>query len=118
VNMPLAIWGSLFGGIPLLMAAEAPWLLPVQLLEMAIAFVATFLFWDRIRELLGQGSVLLVLFGGLFFMVGSAASGLLLRDGNLWKGLLIGVLFGGSGLGLVAWGLLRVFRPPLDPGDE
>jgi hypothetical protein len=100
------------------MAGEVPWLLPLQLLEMAVSFLAAFFFWDRIRELLGQGNVLLVLFGGVFFMVGSAASGLLLRDGNLWKGLLIGMLFSGLGLGLVILGLLRIFRPSPDLDDD
>jgi hypothetical protein len=118
VSVPLAIWGLMFGGIPLLMAVEVPWLLPLQLLEMVVGFLATFLFWDHIRELLGQGYVLLILFGGVFFMAGSAASGMLLKEGDLWKGLLIGMLFGGLGLGMVILGLRRTFRPPPDPDDE
>jgi hypothetical protein len=99
------------------MAVEAPWLLPLQLVEMVVAFLATFLFWDRIRELLSRDNVLLVLVGGVFFMVGSAASGTLLKEGDHWKGLLIGVLSGGLGLGLVILGLRRTLRPPPDPGD-
>ena len=118
VSIPLVVWGLMFGGIPLLMAVEVPWLLPLQLLEMVVAFLAAFFFWDRIRELLGQGYVLLILFGGVFFMVGSAASGMLLKEGDLWKGLLIGLLFGGLGLGMVILGLRRTFRPPPDPEDE
>ncbi len=118
MNVPLAVWGLMFGGIPLLMAAEVPALLPLQLLELVVAFLAAFFLWDRIQELLNQGNVLLVLCGGLFFMVGSAASGLLLKDGDLWKGLLIAMLFGGSGLGLVIWGLLRILRPPPNLDDE
>ncbi len=116
VNVPLAVWGALFSGIPLLMSVTVRWLLPLQLLETAVAFLVAFFFWDRIRDVLGHGYVLLILFGGIFFMVGSAASSMLLKEGNLWKGLLIGLLFGGLGLGMVILGLRRTFRPP-DPGE-
>lgn len=118
VNVPLAVWGLMFGGIPLLMSVEVPWLMPIQLMETVVAFLATFLFWDRIRDLLSQRDVLLVLFGGVFFVVGSAAGSLTLKDGDLWRGSLIGVFFGGSGLGLLIWGLVRILRPPADLGDE
>jgi hypothetical protein len=118
VNVGLAIWGLMFGGIPLFMALEAPWLLPVQLFEMLVAFFATFFFWDRIRELLSHNNVLLVLFGGVFFMAGSAATGILLKEGDFLMAAVIGLLFGGLGLALVLWGLRRIFKSTPDAEDE
>jgi hypothetical protein len=118
VNVGLAIWGLVFGGIPLLMALDAPWLLPVQLFEMLVAFFVTFFFWDRIRELLSHNNVLLVLFGGVFFMVGSAATGILLKEGDFLMAAVIGLLFGGLGLALVLWGLRRIFKSTPDAEDE
>lgn len=118
VNTWLAIWGLAFGGIPLLMAVETPWLLPVQLFEMLLAFFVTFFFWDRIRELLGRTNVLIVLVGGVFFMAGSAATGILLKEGDLLLAAGVGVLFGGFGLALVLWGLRRILKSPPDAEDE
>lgn len=42
VNWMLVVWALGFGGLPLLFAFAAPWLLPVQLLELATAFCITF----------------------------------------------------------------------------
>lgn len=118
MNVGFAIWGLMFGGIPLFMAVEAPWLLPVQLFEMLAAFFATFFFWDRIRELLSHNNVWLVLFGGAFFMAGSAATGILLKEGDFLLAAVIGLLFGGLGLALVLLGLRRIFKLPPDAEDE
>jgi len=118
VNVGLAIWGLMFGGIPLLMALEAPWLLPVQLCEMLVAFFITFFFWDRIRELLSHDNVLLVLIGGVFFMAGSGVASILLKDGDFLLSAVIGLLFGGLGLALVLLGLRRIFKLLSDAGDE
>lgn len=114
----MVLWALAFGGIPLTLAVAVPELLPYQLLELGVSFVATFFFWDRMQELLGQDNVLIVLVGGVFFLVGTGACVVMISDGTVGRGILIGVLFGGSGLGLLVLGLRRILRPPADVDGE
>jgi hypothetical protein len=114
VNVGLAIWGAMFGGIPLIMSVETPWLLPAQFFLLAVAALLAFFYWDRIRELLGNANVLLILFGGVFFMAGSGAAGMLIEQRDFGMAALFGCLFGGLGLVVLLLGLRRLMAPPSD----
>ena len=118
VNVGLAVWGAMFGGIPLLMSIEVPWLLPLQLFEIGAAGLLTLLYWERIQELLGNTAVLLILFGGVFFMAGSGAAGMLIKQRDYGTAALFGGLFGGLGLLVLLLGLRRLVTPPSDSEGE
>lgn len=111
-SVPLVIWALLFSGIPLLMGLGIPWIWLIQLSEMLIACVVTFFFWDRICAVMGKSSVLLVLCGGIVFVVGSAVAGLLLKQGDYVPALAFGLLFVVVGLLFVYFGLRTLFKPP------
>lgn len=116
-NLNLIIWALLFGGLPLVMGLANPVLLFIQILELVGACLVTLFFWDRIRELLGSANVLLILIGGIFFSAGCGTSGLLLKGGEILTAGLIGLLAGGVGLALIAFGLYRTFSTS-DVEDE
>ena len=118
VNVSLAIWGLGFAGIPLLGSIGAPWLLPFQLLEIVAAGLLTFFFQDRVQELFSNTNVWLIVFGGVFFMAGSGAAGMLLRGGDYAMAALFGLLFGGLGLAILIWGLRRLMGSSTDSEDE
>lgn len=118
VNTGLAIWGAMFGGLPLFASIGAPWLLPFQLIEVTAAGLLAFFFWDRAQELLGKPNIGLILFGGIFFMVGSGAAGMLIKERDYGMAALFGTLFGGLGLAILLWGLRRLVGSPPDAEDE
>lgn len=116
-NKMLLVWGLLFGGLPMLAALGWPAMLPFQLGEFVLAAGVTCFFWDRIRDLVGQTGVIVTLLGGVFFVSGCAAVGLLLPQREYLMAALFGVLFGGVGLAGLVFGLRQTLHPPAD-GDE
>jgi hypothetical protein len=118
VSIGLVVWAVMFGGIPLFMSLADPWLLPFQLLELVVAFLAAFFFWDQIRETFGKTNVVITAFGGVFFMAGCAALGFLIRERDWLLATVIGLLFSGLGLALVLFGLRRTLSSPADSEDQ
>ncbi len=114
VNLGLVIWGLMFGGFPLLMGLAAPILLPLQMLEIVVAFLVTFFFWDRIRDLFAKSNVMLALFGGIFFTVGCSAAGFLIKQKEWLMALLFGGLCGGLGAVILVLGIKQTLNPPAD----
>ena len=117
-NLVLIIWSLLFGGLPLAMGLAYPGLFFFQILELGGACLVAFLYWDRIRELLGNTNLLLILFGGIFFSTGCGIGALLLKTGEVLRAVLVALPAGGLGLGLVVFGLYRSFFVPTDAEDE
>lgn len=115
INVGLTIWALGFGCAPLLIGLQAPWLFPFQLLELAVVFCVTFFFWDRIRELFGNPEMLKIAFGGLFFVAGCAAAGMLLKAGEIPMAAVFGLVFGGVGLALILTGMRKMLEPPAGP---
>lgn len=117
INVGLAIWALGFGCAPLFTVLQTPWLLPFQLLELAVAFCVTFFFWDRIRELFGKPEVFKITFGGVFFVAGCAAGGMLLKAGEIPMAAVFGLVFGGVGLAFILPGMRNMLKPPAGPND-
>ncbi len=114
INLGLAVWGLMFGGLPLLMGLQEPGLLVVQLLVLVAACLATFFFWERIRELFSNTGVILTTLGGVFFVAGCLAAGLLLKQSDYLMALLFGLLFGGFGGAMIYLGLRMTLFPPAE----
>ncbi len=115
INVGLTIWALGFGCAPLFMGLQAPWLLPFQLLELAVVFGVTFFFWDRIRELFGKPEMLKIAFGGVFFIAGCAAGGMLLKAGEIPMAAVFGLVFAGVGLAFILPGMRNMLKPPAGP---
>ncbi|MBN1318794.1 MAG: hypothetical protein JXA42_25160, partial [Anaerolineales bacterium] len=112
------VWGAMFGGIPLLIGLSFRGLFLAQVLVLFAAFLTTFFFWDRIREMLNKPGIMLTLFGGIFFVSGCAALGLLINIGENGMSALFGLVFCGLGGFLVYFGLKKLFGPPDSLDDE
>lgn len=112
------VWGSMFGGIPLFFGISAPTLFPIQVLILLVSFFATFFFWDQIKDILGKTAIMTMIVGGVFFVVGCAAVGFLVKTGDLIMAILFGLVFGGLGGVLVYIGFRKSQEPPNDQEDE
>jgi hypothetical protein len=117
-NRMLLVWGLLFGGMPLAAGVGRPEILPFQLLELVLAGGTTFLFWDRIQDLVAQTGVVVTIFGGVFFVVACGAVGVLIGEREFLMAILFGILFGGVGIGGLAYGLRLTLNPKPDDKDE
>jgi len=113
----LSLFHILGGGVlgVAMRGLQAPWLLPFQLLELAVVFGVTFFFWDRIRELFGKPELIKIVFGGVFFVTGCAAGGMLLKAGEIPMAAVFGLVFGGVGLAFILPGMRNMVKPPAGP---
>jgi hypothetical protein len=106
------IWGSMFGGLPLVfglaMGSGRFFLLEVAIFLGAIVLVAVA--YDWLRELYSQPGMFVASFGFVFFLIGAALTTTFLSEGEP-GGLPVGLVFCAVG-GLVTlagvWMLLRV----------
>jgi hypothetical protein len=57
-------------------------------------------------------------FGGLFFVAGCAAAGMLLKAGEIPMAAVFGLVFGGVGLVLILTGMRKMLEPPAGPQER
>ncbi len=118
MNVGLMIWALGFGCAPLFLGLQTPRLLPFQLLELAVVFCVTFFFWDRIRESFAKPEMIKIVFGGVFFVAGCAAGGMLLEARETLMAAVFGLIFGGIGLAFILPGMRNMLKPPTGPKEE
>jgi hypothetical protein len=106
----LILWGTMFGGLPLVFGLMGPpWFFPLQLAVLFGTIVAVAFFYEWLRDLYSHPGMFLASFGFVFFLIGAALSTTVLLGGET-DGILVGLIFAGIG-GLLTllgiWTLLR-----------
>ena len=104
------VWGSMFGCMPLVFGLEnglqggLP-MLAAQIAVLVTAIAVPFFWLDSLREAFSNKNVVLIGFGGVFFIAGMGAGSLMLHEGVMFPALLVGGLFVLVGGGMFLWGL-------------
>lgn len=110
------IWGGIFGCVPFGLGADPTlpnWFLPAELLVWVVAFVGIGIFGKTVLQYLkplANIHVFLMAFGGIFLASGLLAGWSAFSQGEIWLGLILGVVFAIIGIGMFALGLSGLFK--------
>lgn len=107
----LLLWGSMFGGIPLIfgLAMGPGWFFPLQIgVFLGTASLVAWQF-EWLRDLYSQPAMWLASFGFVFFVIGAGIAVSLLAEGDT-SGLIFGLAFGGPGAILTAIGVWMMLQ--------
>jgi len=107
----LLLWGSMFGGIPLIfgLAMGPGWFFPLQLgVFLGTAALVAWQF-EFLLDLYRLPEMWLATFGFVFFVIGAGIASSMLAEGDT-SGLIFGLAFGGPGLILVLVGVGMMLR--------
>jgi len=107
----LLLWGSMFGGLPLVfgLTAGVAWFVFLQLAVFLGTILGVALFYEWLRALYSQPGMWIASFGFVFFLIGAALTVSLLNAGDS-EGLLVGLIFGGVGGLLTLLGVGMLWR--------
>lgn len=114
-NLPgtgfLLLWGSMFGGIPLIFgwAIGPGWFLPLQIGVFVGTIVLVAWQFEWLRDLYSLPEMWLASIGFVFFAIGAAVAVLPTSEGDP-GGLLFGLIFGGIGGLLALSGVVSMLR--------
>ncbi len=111
-----AVWGTMFGCIPFGFGADPTqpgWFLPAEISIWLVAFVFAGIFGKEMLAYfrpLGNIHVLLMGLGGIFLAGGLMGGWVAFTRGDVWLGLILGVVFLIIGGGMFALGLAGLLK--------
>jgi hypothetical protein len=109
------VWGGMFACIPLAFGLAVPQILIAQVAVIAIAMLVPFFWADRARELVSDPNVIMMLFGGVFFVAGMGGGAAMLNEREYAGALTVGCLFVLIGGGIFWYGFYRaVLKSPVE----
>lgn len=104
------VFGAVFAAVPLFMGYQEMGLVFVgwQVVIGAIFLIGVVLLWPKIQGWLQDRRIYAIGLGGIFFVIGLAAGGAMLRQGELIAAFVFGGLFAGIGLLIMLPPLLKL----------
>lgn len=107
----LLLWGSMFGGLPLVfgLTAGSAWFFLLQLALFLGTIVAVALGYEWLRDLYSHPGMFVASFGLVFLGIGFALTATLLGEGDA-DGMVVGLVFGGIGGVLTLLGIWMLLR--------
>jgi hypothetical protein len=107
----LLMWGSMFGGLPLVfgLSMGTAWFFLLELAIFLGAIVVVAVAYEWLRELYSQPGMFVASFGFVFFLIGAALTSMSLSGGDA-EAIPVGLIFGGVGGLITLGGVLMLLR--------